>query len=433
MIKILRLIGFLMILCLNYDYQEARWDWILVGLENFQTQDTVVDYKPEDYMDYDIESTHSRFNDQDKFQLVISKDLEDEMLRDVKVFVSSKDSSHDYRLRQVIDIDNHNGAAYDSKGLHLYDINFDGHLDLLVFNGHYGNVGTMTYSAYVNIKDVYVFSESFLNIRNAAIDLDREEILSTWRDGVNHHGYSKYKAVEDGFELSETLSILWDENQHIVDDDDPIVEYTLTTYTDGHERDKTVYGSSEGGIETLRTISFDDDTPWAIYHKKWMSFNYRPLNEGTLIDYLKTPLGAYWGSLDPEMMDVNSGVSMIESHMSFPSLLNWTLGIDFIYPSFLGQVKPIALHVTDPSQVWDLNGHQSQLKTFDGIKTLFDQGDVKETWVMNEDIRVYYLDIYLDSLVYRFVSDQASGHSPSLYVSLNHQELLNTHRKDIDE
>lgn len=164
-------------------------------------------YNAEDYMKYKVQSSYFWKEDLKGYELVISQADEDEdYVRDVKVFVS-KLEDETYVLMQVLEDKLHDGDAWDSEGLHLVDVNFDGEKDILVQNGHYGNQGTEYYSCYLYHNGSYQQCDSFSEIPNASVDAQNQYMLGSWRNSAASHGYGIYLFENGRYRLWRMLTL----------------------------------------------------------------------------------------------------------------------------------------------------------------------------------------------------------------------------------
>ncbi len=238
------------------------------------TESDKINYSIADYMTYDVESSYAIYSGDKRYEFVISKDKSDEYLRDVKVFVSGHTFDNKYLLSQVIAVEDHVASSYDNEGIYLHDINFDGNLDVVIFNGHHGASGIMTYSGYLLSEDKYVYSESFSNILAAGIDTEKKEILSWWKSGAASHSHGKYKFIDGEFVVVEILSIYWAQDEDAKEGEEEyfIAKYHHNTYTNKELSSQTIYTTEEYKREELEEKFCSDNSEWAIYSDKWDSF-----------------------------------------------------------------------------------------------------------------------------------------------------------------
>ncbi len=168
------------------------------------------DYDPIDYMEYEIQTTYFLKDESWGYELVIAQGQE--YVREVKIFVSQLREDV-YCLRQVLEDTKHDGAAWDSRGLYLVDVNFDGEKDILVQNGHYGNQGAECYSCYLHEGGEYVQCEGFEEIPNVSVDEENQMILSSWRNSAVSHGWGVWVYENGSFHLQRSLTEEYRENE----------------------------------------------------------------------------------------------------------------------------------------------------------------------------------------------------------------------------
>lgn len=252
--------------------------------ENIES-DIKKDYEPEDYMEYQILSSFFQKEGDMGFELVISKEEEDPE-RDVKVFVSRKEGEL-YCLKQVLYDKAHDGDAWDSKGLYLIDVDFDGEKDILVQNGHYGNQGAECYACYLYRQGQYEECESFTEIPNASVDEKNELILGSWRNSASCHGWGMYSYQDGEYRLKRAI-----EQEYLLRDDSTQEdgEYEIQ-WTVWEDVDKT--GESVINEENITDRFLESDDEEAVQEKiyargslwelsnynRWNSFHKRPAFE----------------------------------------------------------------------------------------------------------------------------------------------------------
>lgn len=237
-----------------------------------------VSYNANKIMKYPIHSRYKKFKDEFCYELVIAEsDEENISLREVKVIVSRINGEGIYDLEQVLINNNHSGYAWDSEGLYLADVNFDGSLDIIIENGHFGAQGSLAYSTYLWEGDRYVNSESFSNIPNAAIDEKNQYILGSWRNNAASHSHAMYTHINGEYMLSKVLEIRWgiEEDKESSVEEYYIAEYILTELLDGTEISTEVYSVGEYSREELERKFCSDESEWALLSGKWKQLSYR--------------------------------------------------------------------------------------------------------------------------------------------------------------
>ena len=206
------------------------------------------------------------------YELVISQTGEEEgWLRDVKVFVSKEDAGI-FCLQQVIDDDSHDGGAWDSEGLYLIDVNFDGEEDIVVQNGRYGAQGLALYSCYLGNNKTYERCESFEGISNATVDAKNKMILGTIRNSATSHSYFVYKFKNGAFQLERDLTIaaeLKDEELRVENpegNENYIIRYTIK---DGNGNVLEEFTSEEKGDAYIESKIYGSDSYWQLNDSRW--------------------------------------------------------------------------------------------------------------------------------------------------------------------
>lgn len=216
------------------------------------------DYDPADDMEYEILSSYFLEEGSEGYELVISQSGEageyGTVARDVKVFVSRLEGDT-YCLEQVLEDENHDGDAWDSEGLYLVDVNFDGQKDILVQNGHYGNQGAQQYSCYLYEDGQYVQCQGFEQIPNASVDEEDKVILGYWRNSAASHGWGVYSYENGAYYLDKTLT----EEYSVGEDGEYECEWTVEEYQDAVVSLMDTAG--KGTVtEQFNTITCDEET-----------------------------------------------------------------------------------------------------------------------------------------------------------------------------
>lgn len=257
--------------------------------ENGENIEEVIkkDYEPKDYMEYQIISAFFQKEGDMGYELVISKEEEEEQKRDVKIFVSRKEGEL-YCLKQVLDDKMHDGAAWDSEGLYLIDVDFDGEKDILVQNGHYGNQGAEAYACYLYRQGQYEVCESFTEILNASVDEENRLILSSWRNSAVCHGWGMYVYEDGGYHLKRVI-----EQEYLIKDgsapEDGEYEIQWTIWEDvdksgeGAVSEETIterFLESDHDEEFIREKIYARGSLWELSnYNRWNSFHKRPAFE----------------------------------------------------------------------------------------------------------------------------------------------------------
>ena len=149
-------------------------------------------------------------------------------------------------------------------GLYVTDVNFDGHMDVIIKETHYYATHSRTqYNGWLwDAKSKqFVFSESLTKINNPVIDSERECIYSSGHIGFDNDYYRIYRYIDGKF--VETNSLWYTYN---------LYDYNLETITewafvDGELviiREETI---SDG--DDLIEMGFTHDGFWDLGHWRW--------------------------------------------------------------------------------------------------------------------------------------------------------------------
>ena len=85
------------------------------------------------------------------------------------------------------------------------DVDFDGHPDLLIWLGSFGNQGAGRYDAFLQRDGEFVHTPRFAEIMNPMINHENQSISASWRGGAAHHGREVHRFVEDDFMMVAQL------------------------------------------------------------------------------------------------------------------------------------------------------------------------------------------------------------------------------------
>ena len=100
----------------------------------------------------------------------------------------------------------------DTMGLHVTDVNFDGYKDVIILSHFHGAHGNTWYDCWLwDIESLtFIYSESFAEICNPAIDWDKQCIYSSGGSGASILGSDIYKFIDGKFVISNSLLFEWD-------------------------------------------------------------------------------------------------------------------------------------------------------------------------------------------------------------------------------
>ena len=96
----------------------------------------------------------------------------------------------------------------DTMGLHVTDVNFDGYKDVIILNGFGGAHSNSWYDCWLwdTAAASFVYSQSFANICNPAIDRNKQCIYSSGGSGAGGSSYSILRFIDDEFVVTDHLS-----------------------------------------------------------------------------------------------------------------------------------------------------------------------------------------------------------------------------------
>ncbi len=149
--------------------------------------------------------------------------------------------------------------------LQLIDINFDGILDILVDNGHFGAEGAVAYTCFINNKDSYIKYDSFSNIPNPAIDTENKKILSTWRNSAASHSWAMFTLQNNEFIMTDCLTSIAEESS----ENDWI--YIVEKLIDGKLQETEKFSTIDYSDEEINNIIYDKNSYWELLSKKWIN------------------------------------------------------------------------------------------------------------------------------------------------------------------
>lgn len=95
----------------------------------------------------------------------------------------------------------------DTMGLHVVDVNFDGYKDVIILNSFGGAHSNSRYDCWLwdTKTSSFIYSKSFTEICNPAIDWDKQCIYSSGGSGADDHDYSIYQYINGQFVISNNL------------------------------------------------------------------------------------------------------------------------------------------------------------------------------------------------------------------------------------
>ncbi len=161
----------------------------------------------------------------------------------------------------------------DTMGLHVVDVNFDGYKDVLILNCFHGAHSNSWYDCWLwDAKtSSFIYSKSFAEICNPAIDWDKQYIYSSGGSGADNHDYSIYQYINGQFVISNNLH--WNGSNSVESHGDDI----LTTAGIYVKEEQLVNGNMEivhdGFIPNKDADAllenYRNEEPWKLDSPRW--------------------------------------------------------------------------------------------------------------------------------------------------------------------
>ena len=171
-----------------------------------------------------------------------------------------------------------------SGGLILTDINFDGHKDILVSQGHFGAQGSVTFACYLGSDDTYILNDSFSKIANPALDVQNHRILSTWRNMAVSHSWAMYSYINGQLIETDRLTqepiITKITNEDGIEEEIEVWGHMIEHFNNG-DIESEIYLKSDYSDNEWFAMFYDEDSFWGLLSDKWRTLN----NQGTLMDW----------------------------------------------------------------------------------------------------------------------------------------------------
>lgn len=143
------------------------------------------------------------------------------------------------------------------------------------------------------------------------------------------------------------------------------------------------------------------------------------LTQEVIKEYLGMKMSEILNEIGGTVSVDNGTLSIMKSHMFFPSTFSKELGISFIFPNDFEDLTPIYLLVTEESNIKNINvlGAKPGMD-FNEIRGKLGDIEVTKTWIANEDNVAYELYYQSENVEYRFLSYDEQGTDSVLYISL---------------
>ena len=167
-------------------------------------------------------------------------------------------------------------SAHD--GLRFADVDFDGRMDILVLQGHFGNQYMARWTALLQREDGFEESPSFSEIPNPAVDPERRCVYGQWRNWAASHSWGVYEYRDGAFELVRCLTEEPVEESYTGEAPNGTVE--VWQYFDSAATE--VWRTDEHTKEETWDRFFDASSPdWGIGSDRWRTL----ANGGLMADF----------------------------------------------------------------------------------------------------------------------------------------------------
>lgn len=150
------------------------------------------------------------------------------------------------------------------------DVDFDGCSDLLLCLGHFGTEGAVYYQCWLTRGDTLLHCPSFTGIANPALDPERKEVLSQWRNTAVSHGYGVYRFLDGAFTMVERLT---EQPAEMNSGSEELVwSWTDESFIDGAWQVREYFTQNDYDVKTLYSEKVYGDTArWDIGSERWRS------------------------------------------------------------------------------------------------------------------------------------------------------------------
>ena len=99
------------------------------------------------------------------------------------------------KVQYILDQEGEDQSGDGAKVLHLHDVDFDGHPDLVLAqqNGGAGPDSTQSYFLFDPVTDEYVFNKVLSEMPQLFFDSAKKTVSSAWRNGACEHGWELHR------------------------------------------------------------------------------------------------------------------------------------------------------------------------------------------------------------------------------------------------
>ena len=157
------------------------------------------------------------------------------------------------------------------------DVDFNGKNDILLWLGHFGNQGYISYACYLNKGNDFIECPSFSDIRNPAVDAENHVILSSWRNWAASHSYAIYYFIDGEYIEMERLT----EEQITTENGEKIWTWTDEIFVNGNWQVREYFTEKDYDKETIYEKVRGVNSHWGIAQDRWRTL----FNNGLMLDF----------------------------------------------------------------------------------------------------------------------------------------------------
>ena len=175
--------------------------------------------------------------------------------------------------RDDIDVDGNNVYVYgnpifrqmvDTMGLHVVDVNFDGYKDIIILNCFAGAHSNTWYDCWLwdSKTSSFAYSESFADICNPSINLEKQCIYSTGGSSAFDQTWDIYKFINGEFIVFNSLEYSSGDDINYQFTEKQFINSTMETV-----RNKTI--KADGFDAALNASGYVNDDLWQLKNPRW--------------------------------------------------------------------------------------------------------------------------------------------------------------------
>ncbi len=168
-----------------------------------------------------------------------------------------------YTFRDLVEGNGVYNIMMDTMGLHVTDVNFDGYKDVIILNNFSGAHANTWYDCWLwNPEDSsFVKAETFTDIANPALDMEKKCIYSTGGSGAGNRTWTIYQFIDGEFKATNSLSYN-EANEKYYFKEQKLVNGEMEMVRD----DVIKEDSFEDAVSSAGYI---DDELWQLEHPRW--------------------------------------------------------------------------------------------------------------------------------------------------------------------